>query len=47
MSKKSAMMVTSGDRIGLSKNGPLIDGHKNFPAKLDRTRVALYNDIIR
>ena len=41
MSKKSARLITSGDRIGLARNGPLIDGHKNFPAKLDWTRVAL------
>ena len=33
MSKKSAMTDKSRDRIGLSRNGPLTDGHKNLPSK--------------
>ena len=47
MSKRSAMTDKSSDRIGLSRNVQLIDGHKNFPAKLDWTKVALYNNIMR
>ena len=39
--KSPLWLITSGDRIGLSRNGPLTDGHKNFSAKLDWTRVAL------